>query len=192
MNKIDKFIGYAINDLLNHNVDVVIKNKRYRKGTDDGWFSSDKKLEFVCNLGGGEESRICLFLHEYSHFLQWKNKSKFWFSEKYDTAYNEYFEFKSTTHQLKYQNLIQEVEQDCDRIAINLIDIHKLPVNKEEYIRESNWYIWFYNYVTKINKWPNLDFIDIEKINKICPKRFIGKSRYNKVPIGFEDTFKCK
>ncbi len=181
----NRFIGYAINDLLNHNVSITLRSKKYLRDITDGWFSSDKKLKFVCNLGDCKDLRISIFLHEYSHFIQWKTKSHYWIGEEYNNAYQEYFEFKGIENQLKYQHLIQEVEQDCDKIAVNLIKKHMLDIDIDQYIRESNWYIWMYNIVSELNKWPNMRYINMQEMCNICPKKFIEKSRYNRLPAKF-------
>ena len=149
----NEFIGQVAVDCIENGVSLKIVQKSTVGGY-AGWFDSNKK-ELVCaykNVNGFET-----LIHEYNHFLQWKNRPDFW---KHCDADNNLFLCwvqgdKIKKKQLKeaFQKAI-ELERDCEESSISFIKNNNLDVDLEKYTKEANAYLYSYHYVLKYRDWP--------------------------------------
>lgn len=119
-----------------------------------GWFDSNIK-ELVCaykNPNGFET-----LIHEYNHFLQWKNRPDFW--QKCDGDNNPFLCWLQGDEMTKnkltrafYKAL--ELERDCEIQSIKTIKSLNLDVDVEKYTKEANSYLFSYHFVRKYRDWP--------------------------------------
>lgn len=124
-----------------------------------GWMGSDEgEREFVVAIDHpfGFETAI----HEYCHYLQYKNKPDLWF--KTDAHYNLLIDWvddislEYTDEQLN-QSLydILELEHDCEKMSIEFAyqnNVENFDVDK--YCRGANAYLWHYHINRKFRKRP--------------------------------------
>ena len=110
-----------------------------------GWFDANngKHPEFrVAYKGDFGKS---LFIHEYCHFLQWRDDPEFW--KKYSHC-KFYKAFK-----LKYINDSIQLEWDCEKRALNLIKTHSLDIDADLYIKHANIYLQHYHLLADNKSW---------------------------------------
>jgi hypothetical protein len=146
----ETFMGKAIKEMLESGVSVVFnKRKRYSKNNVSNTFDSWSKVPVltVQNYNNNWETNFENFIHEYCHFLQWKEKSNIyrdglinlWLLDLYCEGKNAAF----TEDQLW---AIQELELDCEKRVLGLNKKFKLGIDHDRYIRETNAYIYSYRY----------------------------------------------
>jgi len=118
-----------------------------------GWFDADNR-EFVVALKSrmGFETMI----HEYSHYLQWKNRRRFY--NKGANACGVVFSWLGGKFYKKdtLTNAIKDIihlEWDCEMGALELISKYSLDVDTDKYIRAANAYLLFYHIVHSERKW---------------------------------------
>jgi len=75
-----------------------------------------------------------------------------------------------------YIKVIQDVEMDCEKRAVDVIKRFKIPfIDIDEYIQQANAYVWFYLYVKNHRKWYTVgkEPYNNEKIWRAMPTTFI-------------------
>jgi hypothetical protein len=131
-----------------------------------GWFDSQKK-QFVCCMDNYLGLEI--LVHEYSHFLQWKNNKKYFNRlNKSTTMFFDWIDGEEYS-QKEINSACEksiELEYDCELQAIKLIKEYKLDIDLEVYIKAANSYLLFYNIVKEKRKWST----DKSAYNKLIMK----------------------
>jgi hypothetical protein len=164
----DNFLGISIQDLVNNQITVHLDNKKRVANGIDGFFDYEAKKIQVATQN---EMFIEIFLHEYCHFLQFKEKEENYkqlcdglFYQWMSGFHNEVPQKKILTSMINCIIL----EHDCDRRALAIIDKYKLNINKEEYTKLSSAYILSHWFSLEFRKRPNYLFYVAEKMsNKI-------------------------
>jgi hypothetical protein len=145
------FICKVVNELIDDKFSVLIN---YNKELSLGGSFDYSNREFIVSMAtkGGFE----VFIHEYSHFLQWKNEKKYFMSLinncyiVFDWLDGTFYKKAIVTEAIKG---VIELEWDCERKSIDLIKKYKLDVNIEEYCKSANSYLLFYNIVRQERNW---------------------------------------
>jgi hypothetical protein len=193
---LERFIQEKVLELVKDGIGVNFHNKRVIKDPDigvcSGFFDGESKSLQVA-VKRPQSEWIPIFIHEYSHYRQWKencrewrNSDKIWDKINLWSWLAEDEEYTPT--QLKKCKLItQQLEQDCDKRAVALIDEFGLPINRDLYIQSSNAYILFYNICVDQRKWYKKSPYSDSRINSQMPKKFIGEKAFNKVPTKFNN-----
>jgi hypothetical protein len=120
-----------------------------------------------------EEEWIGILIHEYCHFLQWKEDCKIWrkFSN-HDVKFEEIFS-KPQKKKKVIEDLLS-LELDCEKRSLRLIKANKL-IDAENYCKTANAVLFKYAYLYNKNKWPT----DTKKYNLVLqasPKRLLSNS----------------
>lgn len=120
--------------------------------------------------GGPENEWIGILVHEYCHFLQWKDDIKVWkkFSDNCATFDDLMLNPK------KYKNEIIDLialELDCEKKAVRILKANQL-LDIEDYIKSANAILLKYAYLYHYNKWPN-KFFKFQKVKKGCPDKLL-------------------
>ena len=189
MNKrIKHYLQEKTGELLEHKMGVEFVYRRQLPSGCQGLFD-EQSLKVA--IGGPQKSWVPVFVHEYSHFRQYIEDAavwKRWHRSKIDLlAWAADPTEKATSAQLdRSTRVYQELEQDCDRRAVEEIEKHQLPVDLEDYIRKSNVYIWFYNIVRTHRSWYDKAPYDCPEIVALAPSTFIRKEDYGRMPRRFE------
>ena len=192
MKPIDKFIEYAKKETKEAGVKLHLSKVKYLRISEesylkcDGWFDSEEKI-LKCAINRPVKKWLMSFVHEFSHFQQWKNNSKAWRETsigKID-AHSEFFEWingkKISSKKLEiYCQKALNVELECEKMAVKNIRKFDLPIDVEEYIQKANAYIWLYKWILiRRAKWPSISPSIIPQITSKMPKRF--KRQYHTI-----------
>jgi len=181
MNGEFKLKSKIINDLLDSKITLKLFAKKSlgRGGTHVGTFDGLNKEITLAFLS---KNSIQTLVHEYCHFLQWKNKKKFW--KKYggnDGSLDEWLNGKEfSKHKITrfIKNTIR-IERDCEKKTVSILKKYKIKFDEKEYIKQSNVYILSYWYIKEYRKWPNKKIYDVSFYNTM-PDSFLPLSFYLK------------
>lgn len=141
----EEFLGICIFDMLKHGVNILFKKRIYDSKECYPYFHEDP-LTFALNYFESQiknKEWFTIFIHEYCHFIQWKNEKKKWTID-YDYAsekLNKFLDKKSKSVDIESIRKVQELELDCDKKALRLMKKHQLDVDINLYTKYSNLYI---------------------------------------------------
>lgn len=167
-----KTFNKIIKELKNNNVKIKfvqsdsISIDRKAKVKSSGYFATtiinDDEPEFVIAIKRPYLDWFGTFIHEYCHFKQWKENSKLWRNYNFDDVISvdllvDFWLKKKMEFNRRQLNSIIDpiinVEADCEKRVVKLIEKYKLPINKEDYIQKANAYIAFYEHLKATRKW---------------------------------------
>jgi len=138
----------------------------------NGYFD-DSPLEFAVGMDKPFGQWFSVYVHEYCHFTQLRDKSSVWAAShvKGDEKFWEmWFDKKQPYPQEvidRYVLPLLEVEADCERRALK---IHRenpeFGIDPDVYAQKANSYIHFYNYVRLFRKWytPHKEPYNIKEV----------------------------
>lgn len=133
---IKKFVKILKTHCFEHNIDIKFRRgkrvneqgrcygyfsapyRKPRKGKKQGWY---QRGEIVIAKGSNEQEWVHTLAHEYSHFLQWLNRRKFWNN--------------STETQL---------EKSAERIAIFILNKNNVSIDLKKIRNASKNYLKIY------------------------------------------------
>jgi hypothetical protein len=189
----------CITDLSEHNVkikllrskSVLIKEENIK--VNGYWDDSAKEgPTLVCAVRKPLDKWVPIFIHEYCHFLQWKEKTPLWKENQDITAHdmeliihNKPIDEETLTHSL---NVARELELDCEKRVVKLLKKYKIPVSVEAYIQKANVYVHFYNYIKQFRQWYKTDNIPYNNKRIISAASTEFYSSYDEIP---EKLFKA-
>lgn len=150
-----------VRELLDYEFSILLHNEEQLADACGGWCwidDDENKREFAIAMKHHMSFEI--ILHEYCHFLQWRDDRKLW--NRSMATYDVLFDWisypslvaspfikdcKITTEQLD-QSLhdILEIEHDCERRVLKMVK--NCPIedfDTDKYIRASNAYLWSYH-----------------------------------------------
>ena len=180
MDHVSRFIGEAILDMANHGITVRMPHETkvtYNELKCNGFFDSD---EFVCAVDKPVKQWLQIFLHEYCHFLQYKENKKKWLS----TGARLLFDKQLYSDEIiEHCKKIQSEEIDCEKRAVALIKAYKLGFDLEKYIQAANAYIYFFETIPITRQWYKKPPYEVRRILEVVPYQF--KADYSKMPEGY-------
>lgn len=166
----------------------------------NGYFSADDDsgILFVAT-GNPEEEWQEIMLHEYSHMQQWIEKCAVWrnteIADNVDSiAIIDLWlcrHVELSDHQLrKYIQASINVEIDCERRTLKLIQEEDFPIDPAFYAQKSNAYILFYHMVEKWRRWypPGRAPYKCPEIIGAMPTNLIDLD-YTRYPEEFEELY---
>lgn len=181
--RVQRFLDMALDDLKQNKVTLkTYRNKIDRRFDIDGYFD-DCLREIAIRKN---KHWLETFVHEYCHFLQWKHDDPS-FAAYYKCSYNpvrliELWLERRTPYDRRVQNsfrIVRENEIACDRLAINTIRKHELPIDTERYTRQANRQIIFYHCVEQKREWEP-------------SHKFYGKQLYSMIPTNIRESYTQK
>lgn len=145
------FIGECIMEMMRYN--VTIQFQKLSETNFLSYFETDSHDENpVFSVAYTSENYLQnsfeSFVHEYCHFSQWKNRSKIWQNAR-NFDIDDICSNKKTKISIELIRLVQNVERDCDKRVLKLIDQKELPIYKPNYIQKTNSYLLLYNYMSE-------------------------------------------
>lgn len=161
------FISNGIQELLNEGITVKLHASKEIDNYGGTFSGEDKEFSVAMGSRLGFET----FLHEYSHFIQWKFHKRFF--NKRETSCSKVFSWLEGVEydddEIKKCILdVIELEWDCERIALDLISAYKLDIDKKKYATNANIYLLFYHAVHKKRKWSKRSIYTSE-LSKLVP-----------------------
>lgn len=179
--EIDKLLKDIITDLEYRGIKPLFSLTDYVEGQSvrsNGFFDSDCR-EFAVAIGKPLHLWLRTFVHESCHFDQWKEKCDCW--REYDqllpneedllwdwldgkvetiTNIEDIHHFDSSKKRIihfdqlrKVAALTRELERDCEERVIAKVREYNLPIPIEDYARQGNAYVCFYDYILESRAW---------------------------------------
>lgn len=151
-----------------------------------GYFDSDDKVLAVA-CGKPFEDWIEILIHEYAHMQQWLTDDRW---DKWTDACGNlwaWLDKEKIMNSTQLKSVIDdmiELERDCEERALEIMSKWKLKINKSQYKRKSNLYLYSYRLIPILKKFPS-GIYDNKQILSMCPTRMSKK--YEKVPIAIEE-----
>lgn len=156
-----------------------------------GIFYTDSKDNPVIKVAQGklkEHEWFGVLLHEYSHFLQWRDYNKYW--EDFCNYDVNLVDILKTPKKYKKALIsLMELELDCEKKAYNIIKNNKL-LDHKEYATAANSILYKYAFLYKYGKWPD-DNKKYQKIQYTCPNKLLKSYKeYLKIPKEVVEYYK--
>jgi len=159
----DKFIEYVRKDLEKSSIVLKLIPEKSIKADGvsvEGYFD---ETNLAVSIDKPVKEWLHIMVHEYSHFRQWVENCYAWNrviiggEDISDTLFlwiKRKKKFSLDTLKL-HTSRIRDLELDCDRRAVNLLEEFKLThiISQAEYISRSNSYLYFYNYALLRRRW---------------------------------------
>lgn len=150
--------------------------------------ANDNPILKIAKGGLEEEEWFGVLLHEYCHFIQWRDDSKIWnkFCD-YDVTYSEII-LKPEKYKKELMALM-ELEINCEKCAVNIIKNNKL-FDYKTYAQGANAILYKYAFLYKYNKWPE-DNRKYKKVQSDCPTKILKSyQEYLEIPEKIYNYYK--
>lgn len=155
-----------------------------------GYFDDAPKPVFVCAIGGPQRDWVPTFIHEFCHFIQWKDQTKEWLRyQKIDTEclldkwIGDEIELPLETVK-KLVRATRDIELDCEKRVVDVISRFDLEFDVEDYTKKANAYILYFNLIPHYRGWFQKESpSEVNQIMKIMPGKFL--KNYNRTPKKF-------
>jgi hypothetical protein len=172
---------------------IILLKGRYCGGKSkcSGLFYMDAYDNPVIKVAKGsipEEEWFGVLIHEYCHFLQWREDSRLWnnFCD-YDITYSQII-LKPEKYKKELIALMQ-LEIDCERSTFNIIKNNKL-FDYKAYAKTANAILYKYAMLFNYNKWPE-DNRKYQKVQDFCPQKILKSyNEYLKIPEEIVNYYK--
>jgi hypothetical protein len=172
---------------------IILLKGRYCGGKSkcSGLFYMDAYDNPVIKVAKGsipEEEWFGVLIHEYCHFLQWREDSRLWnnFCD-YDITYSQII-LKPEKYKKELIALMQ-LEIDCERSTFNIIKNNKL-FDYKAYAKTANAILYKYAMLFNYNKWPE-DNRKYQKVQDFCPQKILKSyNEYLKIPEKIVNYYK--
>jgi hypothetical protein len=143
--------------------------------------TNDNPIIKVAKGGLKEEEWFGVLIHEYAHFIQWRDDTKIWNKYcDYDITYNQILinPYKYKKELLALMNL----ELDCEKRAYKIIKNNHL-FDYKKYAQNANSILYKYAFLYNYNNWPD-DNRKYRQVQKICPTKLLDNVKdYLDIPI---------
>ncbi|NBO36880.1 hypothetical protein EBU91_05040 [bacterium] len=172
-----QFVKFVKEQLSKNDIKLVIgKGRSVNVGgfRCDGYFDENLKIIKVAKQ---DPHFLETLLHEYCHFLQWRQKTQiFKHSDKYCLIVERWLNGKHYSKPLIKRAFywVRKMERECEQIAAKLIDKYDLPIDKSKYIKNANCYIYAHFFMEQKRKYTAFSknpFTD-KSVQKIMPNTF--------------------
>lgn len=142
--------------------------------------SKDNPVIKVAKGGLDEEEWFGILIHEYCHFMQWRDNSKYWESFcNYDVTYSQIL-LKPEKYKLAL-TVLMDLEINCERLAVKIIKNNNLFDHKK-YAQSANAILYKYAFLYNFNKWPE-DSRTYKKVQDLAPNRILKSYKeYLEIP----------
>ena len=132
-------------------------------------------------------------VHEYGHMTQWAEQCSVWnLSQINNMADSELLidlwlahEIELNQEQLdKHIFRARAIEVDCENRTLKLIEEHNLPINKNDYAKRANAYMYFWTAMKKLRKWYRIGkepYIQ-KNILELMPTVMKTNEEYDNIP----------
>jgi|TARA_Y100000310_G_C20582490_1_gene763715 hypothetical protein len=195
---INYFLNYVKEDIGDYGVKLYLPKHTYLldEGIKVNGYFSEEDLVLAVATKKQRKKWLGTLAHEYSHFEQWRDQADVWINSMVDGEDSEDIIFRWIKGEEFSSNLVKkcfevakELELDCERRAVKKIKKFDLPLDIEEYSRQSSAYIYYYNYVElkRMEYKPKKEVYYEPEILSAMPKTLRGK--YKKIPKNIISLF---
>ncbi len=159
----EEFIAAAVAEMEEAGVTVTLSDAEYLDwgGRIGGYFDEDEP-EFAVATGTATHVWLSVFVHEYSHFRQWRQQTAAWTAKLAGDACPQHLfdawlagVVEMTTEQRDAAvRLIVACERECEVMALERLDAaDTLPIDRGWYVRAANVYLAWYGVVRLTRRW---------------------------------------
>ena len=151
------------------------------EGNKVGGYFSDEDNEIVITSKDGWDE---ILVHEFCHYLQCKEKSKYWTNLDIDNTNCLDLMWKWLNNEIELSKpkldmifaRVRDMELDCERRTVKLIKQFNMTIDIKEYICQANIYIYYYNYAKVTRKWFPSDIgpSNMDKLFPLMPRSMSG------------------
>ena len=129
-----------------------------------GYFEDDaEKVVFACAMKRDWRLWFPIFVHEFCHFEQWRDRREWWESlkigdlEGLDLALEHWAGKREATptEVIAWCMMSAEAELDCERRVLAKIAAHGFPIDPKEYAKKANSYVAYYYAMPELRGWCN-------------------------------------
>lgn len=184
----EQFLGNTLAEMVSSGVTVQFNKRIYNSKHSYNFFNDDPKPELYVNYFSEHiDDWFTIYIHEYGHFLQWKNEWEKWEPyNKYVVSMNSYLDNENNTVTRKTVRKIQEIEIDCEKKVLKLIKKHKLHIDVAEYTQNTNLYIYCHIFFRKYRKF----YTPYNKeLLQMMPKKLFTVDQLDKKIEGAEEIY---
>ncbi len=130
-------------------------------------------------------------IHEYCHFLQYIEDCPIWKTfQKHKGKWWRGIMDNNPTSVKAHFTAVRNVELDCEKRVVRMIEEYNLPISKEKHIQKSNYIMFLYKYNDATGKYGRLSYHKRSKLEQLMPITFLKLSDYNSLPKLYESYFK--
>ena len=187
----NKLFTDCLIELQNHGVKTkFVKDSKLLIASDGSlcqgyWEDSDARSPIlICSLTGSIKEWGQIFVHEFAHFQQWKEKSDIWKKARKYTINDQHSVINnkpiSKKRILNYLANSMLLELDAEKRAVKLFKKYNVPIDLKAYIKGANLYVFFQLYLYHYRDWSNTFPSDIPELMKLVKPTFYRS--YNKIP----------
>jgi hypothetical protein len=187
-----EFILYVKDECKKYGVKCSLRNVKYVKLTSSmkcaGWFDEGVP-ELVVAMN--RVDWIEILAHEYSHLTQWVEKIPLWKSATKSLGKVwDWLDGKNHRNINEHINVARDLELDNEKRAVKIIKKFNLDVDLENYVKKSNSYVQFYNWIKITRRWckPTNSPYKNKRLLEAMPKKF--NMNYNVIPKKIEKIFR--
>lgn len=180
--KVQKFVWYALQDLLTNGIDIQLEAKDYvdLDGiVSKGCFQRDPLL-LACACKGNYSKWLPIFVHEWNHGRQYIEEFPLYknLSVEDETILWKWADGLVELSKEKVNSLIKtlrDIELDCELRTIETIKRFQLEseIELNWYTRTANAYLLFYNVFKKHKKWYVTPPYEVKEIIEMMPNNII-------------------
>jgi len=148
----------------------------------------DNPVIKVAKSNLSQEEWFGILIHEYCHFVQWRDDVKPWskFSD-YDITYSQIL-LKPEKYKKELIALF-DLEIDCEKRTFNIIKNNNL-FDAKAYAQTANSILYKYAMLYKYNKWPD-DNRKYKKVQDLCPTKILKSYKeYLNIPEQIYNYYK--
>ena len=199
-----RFLRHVHEECSAYDVQIQIAERRYLildKKRVFGYFTPpEEKMSGALRVAGkaGLTGLFHPLVHEFGHFLQWKESADVWHFHKAFQRHVSLSEQRGITilprTRAELFRAKRNLEHDCELRALALINTWKLPIDTSLYVQYANAHIWWYTLRMERAASGLSDRIGSEIISgnvlKDCPTVFLAD--YDHVPHFYRDAFDAK
>lgn len=152
-----EFIGSKVQELIQQGVSVYLTNGWSINNKYSGSFSSQTKT-FRVAMGQSGEQSIYTFLHEYAHYIQFRDKPELW-NHLHKEGTDNYVRWlcrEITLSKAEIETAFRNVvalEHDAEVMAVSMVSSHNLPLDIRAMSRRANCNLIFYSWTRIKREW---------------------------------------
>lgn len=169
---VKRWVSSAKDQLREAGVIVLLKDEElleYSPGQYcSGYFEDDPaedRAVFAVSVGRPWQEWFPIFIHEFCHFEQWRDRREWWDGLKIDGQEGLELAIQAwagkieatPTQIIHWCRTSAVAEYDCERRVIETIKKHGLPVDCRRYAKKANSYITYYYAMPELGGWCNGD-----------------------------------
>lgn len=190
--KESEFIQFVKDECKKYGVKCSLRNTKSVKLSSSvkcsGWFD-EQVPELVVSMN--RTDWIEILAHEYSHLTQWVDQIPLWkTSEKSLGIVWGWLEGKNHRKINDHIDVVRDLELDNEKRTVKIIKKFNLNVNLDNYVKKSNAYVQFYNWIKITRRWSdpkNSPYKNVRLLESM-PKKF--NMNYNVLSSKIEKIFR--